>query len=883
MTTMNQSTLKTTLTAALTLVLASGACLSANTSTNISTNSTSASVNASISASTNPGIKVANGTMISGSAAPVTLNATQKNTIAQSFNWLSRDAGLLDQTITPTTIFTETIGLKERTNRLTVQVKSESKMFQQIALEQATLRDRNSSIQSNIRGVATAPTKSVTEFRRDAVERRLEATQRIAPSLIEAFDDADMHTLHLPAGVSAEVMAEILMQTGDYEFVSIDWLCYPTAVPNDTLIANQWHHQANRIDTYGAWDYTTGSGEIIAVCDTGVKLNHPDLQSTLVPGFNAVTNTAQVDGGNVNDDFVGHGTFVAGIAAAAGNNGTGVSGIGWDFGVMPVRVSNNTSGTAFLSDILQGARWGAQNGADTSNCSYGGAEDPASLSTGSILRGLGSLLVFASGNDGIANQTKDWATVIIVGASNSSDNFASFSNTGVGIDCIAPGANVYSTRASNNGYSFDTGTSFAAPITAGALMLIRSANPALGPYEIEELLFNTCDDKQAAGEDDQTGFGRINVRRAVEDAIFGPSIVSLPFLDQFNDPTLTQWRNVTGSVATSTNASNEPSGTDSLNLSGTAQVNTIDIRGADFFNQTGVISFYTQHSGTQAGEDLLVEYMGFDSNWYPLTTVASDGIDQSEFVSHMLEVPFLANHNALALRFSTSGDQASDNWYIDDVNLSFFEGNAFPWIDTFESGISLTFNWESSNATTSTDGDNEPSGTLSANLNNTDSMTSHLIDINAAVTELYFQAYIQHKGVEAGESLVIEYKDIFDSWAPITTIVSDGIDQTGFELTQLPLPVFAYSPNFRIRITAQGDQADDNWYVDNVAISDTLIVEPDPCPADMNGDGTINFVDVSAFVAAFTANDSSADFNGDGTINFVDVSAFVAAFNAGCP
>ena len=124
-------------------------------------------------------------------------------------------------------------------------------------------------------------------------------------------------------------------------------------------------------------------------------------------------NLAEVDGGIVNDTLVGHGTLVAGSAAAIGNNGTGISGIGWNFGIMPIKVTNNNSGTAALSEILEGARWASDNGAYAANCSFGGAEDVATASTGGHIRLEGHLLVFAAGNDGLANQTRDWEDVTI--------------------------------------------------------------------------------------------------------------------------------------------------------------------------------------------------------------------------------------------------------------------------------------------------------------------------------------------------------------------------------------------------------------------------------------------------------------------------------------
>lgn len=827
-----------------------------------------------------PGTKPANGTMISGVATPVSLTSSQQNTIRNAFNWTDRDASILDGTISPSTVFTEVIGLKERTNRLNVQVKSTTQMLQQVATDAAIARADGPQVLGVARDGQVQDWDTVMA---QVEQRRIDARSRLAPSLIEAFDDVDMHTIHLPAGVSAEIMAEILMQTGDYEFVSIDWLCYPTDnIPNDPRVNLQWYHPSTRIDTYGAWDFTTGSGEIIAVCDSGVDIDHPDLQDALVPGFNAVDNLAEIDGGFVDDNLTGHGTQVAGVAAATGNNGVGISGIGWNFGIMPCKVSNIASGNAFLSDILQGARWGSDNGAYASNCSYGGAEDPASFSTGAHIRAEGHHLVFASGNDGVGNQTNDWDTVTIVGASNSSDNYAGFSNFGIGIDCIAPGASVQSTTRTG-GYANTTGTSFAAPITAGALMLVHSANPSHGPAEVEEILLNACDDKEGLGEDNLTGHGRINVGRAVEDAIFGPSLISLPYMDEFNDPTLTLWRDAVGDVEVNEDAMNEPTPGGSLNLGSTAEINTIMVRCTELQFTTGEINFQTQHIGTEAGEDLLVEYRTVLNTWDTLAIIPSDGNDQSEFTFHRYEFPFLGFHDMFRLRFSTAGDEANDNWYIDDVNIQYFTGNTVPWFVDFENGISLNFDWEINEGIASIAADNEPSGTQSVNLDNTDSMTSKGLDMTSQVPPIYVQFYTQHKGVENGESLHVEYLDLLGSWQDLTTVVSDGVDQSEFELTQLELPIFAFGGNLKLRFTAQGDEANDDWFVDNIAITTEFIDEVDPCPADLNDDGSLNFLDVSAFLSLYGLQDPAVDFQADGSFNFLDVSAFLSAYGMGCP
>ena len=838
---------------------------------------------------TNPAsIKPADGTRISGDASPVVLSAAQRASVSSAFGWYGRDADLMDGAIVPSVVFTETIGLKERQDQLNVQVKSREDMLQEVIRDLYTERQQiggASGVQRTVAVDGTIGQGASVDWAlvQERVDARLEeARHRLAPSLVERFDDIDMHTVSLPIGVTAETMAEILMRTGDYEFVSIDWLCYPAnTVPNDPLINNQWYHTDNRIATYLAWDTTTGGGEIIAVCDTGVDQNHPDLQSALLPGYNAVTNLDQVDGGFVDDNLNGHGTLVAGCSSAPGNNGTGVSGIGWNYGIIPCKVSNNSDGTASLSNILEGARWGSDNGAYVANCSYGGAEDPATLGTGGHIRNEGHLLTFSAGNFGLADQVNDWDTVTIVGASTQADNWATWSHTGIGIDCIAPGASIYSTTRTG-GYGFTTGTSFSAPITAGALALVHSANPSLSADEVEYTLLNACDDKETPGEDNRTGWGRINVAQAVNDAIFGPSVVSLPFNDDFSNVDLIQWRDITGDVSVSSAATNEPSGDDSLNLSGTAQTNTVFIRASGFAGDTGIIRFATQHKGTGAGEDLTVEFWsGITSSWQALTTIPSDGVDQDEFTMHRLEFPVFGISDEFRLRFTTNGDSASDDWYIDDVEVAYFDGNSIPWNDDFEDGVSLFLDWSTFTGVVTDEA--SATGTMSARLDSSDSMETQDIDNSTGVPPIYLRFSTQHVGTEAGEGLVLEYQDLFLNWVEITTIESDGVDQNGFEFHQMEFPVFGFHEFLRLRFTSLGNESNDHWYVDDVELSTEFVDEPADCPADFTGDGALDFFDLSAFLTALSNEDPSADFSGDGSYDFFDVSAFLSAFSMGCP
>ena len=813
-----------------------------------------------------------------GSAQGMALSAAQRQTARGAFNWLDRDSGVLEGVVTPRTIFTAIPGSMERNGRLAAKVKDRSDMIEQIALDLAKSKLENPGA---FRGAVADQAADLQQL----VEARMqEARERLEPSLIEGFMDVDVHTFWLPGGMTEEQMAEVLMRTGDYEYVEPDWQCFPHAVPNDPSYNTQWWHKANRIDSERAWDYNTGSSDIIvAVCDTGVDLDHPDLAAGIVSGFNAATNLAQVDGGIVSDYF-GHGSMVAGCAAAQGNNGTGVAGVGWNFKIMPIRVTNANDGTAPISDILQGARWASDEGAFAVNCSYGGASSSQTRTTGNQIRVEGHLLVFSSGNDGIMSQPNDWENVTIVGASTQSDIVAGWSEYGVGVDVVAPGSNIFTTNRFG-GYSSTQGTSFSSPITAGALALIHAANPLLSADEVEQRLFDNCEDKGAAGEDNFSGWGRINVGGSVFDAVFGPSITSLPFADGFATDTLDDsWKNAVGTVVINGDADNEPSGEFAMNLDASDSIETLKLRAGFLQTDPAEVAFWTQHKGTEAGQSLTVEYLDVFDNWVTLATIDSDGVDQSVFAHHRIDLPLFGKHDGLKLRFSAQGSDSSDNWYIDDVLVQAFDGpNALPWSDNFEAGIQTPFDWSSSDAGPSTDATNTPAGPTAAVLTGGDSMTSHEIDTTTTANAIYIRVWSQHKGVESGESLTVEYLNAFLNWTELETIVSDGLDQNGFSLHQWALPFDGRTSFMKIRITADGDEADDRWFVDDVAVTTEFVEIIDECPADFTGDGSLDIFDVFAFLDAFNGSDPSADFTGDGSFDIFDVFAFLDAFNSGCP
>ena len=334
-------------------------------------------------------------------------------------------------------------------------------------------------------------------------------------------DRTDEHVLVVGSipfepGAAERAVAVSLLSSGLFQYACPNWRIYPTLVPTDPFFAQQWHHPM--MQSPAAWDLWRADGPaevIVAVTDTGIVV-HEDLPYR-VPGFNCVSDLPESGGGDVTD-INGHGTHVAGCAAAAGDNGVGVSGVGWKLRVMPIRVSELPSGGAMYEDLLQGVQWAAEHGAKVISTSYSGIGFEPIETTGQYVRSLGATMLWAAGNSDVDHAGWDFEHVIVVGASDQSDQRAGFSSFGRGVDLFAPGVSILSTTRDGS-YGFLSGTSMATPIANGALAMIRSANPLLSAVHAEHLLFNSCDFWDAEPNSEQFGWGRINLRRAVEEAL----------------------------------------------------------------------------------------------------------------------------------------------------------------------------------------------------------------------------------------------------------------------------------------------------------------------------------------------------------------------------
>jgi len=281
------------------------------------------------------------------------------------------------------------------------------------------------------------------------------------------------------------------------------------AEPNDTYFPSQWG--LHNVEAPAAWDITTGSPEVvIAILDTGVAPEHPDLGDKLVGNVNFTDSPTA-------DDVHGHGTHVAGIAAAVTNNGMGVAGLGYDSSIMNVKVLGDT-GSGYYSWIAAGITWAADNGAHVINMSLGGTSSSQLLEDAvDYAWDKGSVVVAAAGNSGTSSPIYPayYANCIAVAATDRDDNLASWSSFGDWVDVAAPGELIFSTLKGDD-YGRKSGTSMAAPHVAGLAALVFTAvsdengNGRVND-EVQARIESTCDDIGEEG----IGAGRINAARAV--------------------------------------------------------------------------------------------------------------------------------------------------------------------------------------------------------------------------------------------------------------------------------------------------------------------------------------------------------------------------------
>ncbi len=410
--------------------------------------------------------------------------------------------------------------------------------------------------------------------RAELLAREVATRLGIQASDFKAIGRGRYATFETPSIISKE-QAEILSTAmGELLALEPNAVYEPARVPNDPRFGDQWwlHNTGQFIGGVGtigadigavaAWDTTIGNRDIIvAVIDTGIDLNHPDL----IP--NLWTNPGEIPGNGIDDDgngfiddvhgydfgegdgspddVAGHGTAVAGVIGAAGNNGVGVTGVNWSVQIMSLKIANR-NGQLTLAAIIgahdyatmmrERAANGINIGGDlvVSNNSYGGFNQAfyADAPTGFVAErdaierfiNSGATFVAAAGNDSFNNDDETYTFfpasynipgLITVAATDNNDGLAGFSNYGQRtVHLAAPGVNVLTT-ALDGGYTYINGTSFASPAVAGAVALLKAHKPGASAVEIREALINSSDVLPSLQGRVESG-GRVNIARALE-------------------------------------------------------------------------------------------------------------------------------------------------------------------------------------------------------------------------------------------------------------------------------------------------------------------------------------------------------------------------------
>ena len=316
----------------------------------------------------------------------------------------------------------------------------------------------------------------------------------------------DVHVIELPEQANEIAVMHALQKSPHIQFAELDIALEPLFVTTDPNLGSQWHH--SRIGSQLAWDSSTGQGITIAVLDTGVDASHPDLQAGLVPGWNTYEDS------NNTADVHGHGTMTAGSAAAVGNNAVGIAGVAWKSKIMPVRITD-PDGYGYYSTMAKGLTWAADHGARIASISFANTCGSATVANAAqYMRNRGGVVTIAAGNSGGLIGDAPSGAITCVSATDSSDARAGFSSFGDAVDVGAPGVSIMTTTR-GGGYATASGTSFAAPVTAGVYALMLGTNNALSPSALDSALFASAKDLGASGWDQSFGNGRVDAAAAV--------------------------------------------------------------------------------------------------------------------------------------------------------------------------------------------------------------------------------------------------------------------------------------------------------------------------------------------------------------------------------
>jgi serine protease len=350
-----------------------------------------------------------------------------------------------------------------------------------------------------------------------------------------------IYSLKISSSINIETVIQDLQLLDVFEYVERQVVHEVALTPNDPEINKQDY--LTQINAYNAWNVSTGSTSIkVGIVDSGTDMDHPDLVTEMYQNTGDPVNGVDDDNDGYIDNFNGwdffgndnnpqidlnaHGIHVAGIAVAATNNNVGVASVGFNSQFIPIRAGNGTA----ITHGYQGVVYAADMGCEVINCSWGSfgftsfGEDAVNYAT----YNKGSLVVAAAGNSGLNRMyyPAGYQSVLGVASVKRTDEKSSFSNYGNWIEISAPGEGVYSCVDAGL-YNYNTGTSMASPVVAGAAALLKSVFPQLTPKQLTERLKTTSQniDGQNTSYLYKIGTGRLDLGAAVSGIISAASVV----------------------------------------------------------------------------------------------------------------------------------------------------------------------------------------------------------------------------------------------------------------------------------------------------------------------------------------------------------------------
>ena len=350
----------------------------------------------------------------------------------------------------------------------------------------------------------TKNTQIIVKFKEDVCEEtQLKIHHKHKCTILDHNKELDFQVLHSKRDINT--LIKIYNKLEEVEYAEPNHMLKAFYTPNDPFFAYQYGPQ--KVQAPDAWDVTTSNGNIkIAIIDTGVQLNHPELAIKLWPGYNFVEGNLTPNDGN------GHGTHVAGIAGALTENSLGIAGIAPSASIIPVRALDN-SGNGTLSNIANAITYSTNAGAKVINLSLGSSQGSITLENAiNHAWNQGVVIVAAAGNEASNTLTYPAAyqNVIAVASTDINDQKSDFSNYGTWVEVSAPGSTILSTYTGSY-YAYLSGTSMACPHVAGLAALLAAQGK--NNVQIKNTILSTCDPVPGTGL--YWTYGRINANRAV--------------------------------------------------------------------------------------------------------------------------------------------------------------------------------------------------------------------------------------------------------------------------------------------------------------------------------------------------------------------------------